>query len=73
MVSRRPSSAGDYCWLPKLKSAKALQDTDNDGMPDSWERKNNLDPADASDSNKDRDNDGYTNIEEYINSLVDNI
>jgi len=71
---KRPSSAGDYCWLPKLKSAKALQDTDNDGMPDSWERKNNLlDPADASDSNKDRDNDGYTNIEEYINSLVDNI
>ena len=66
-------SAGDYCWLPKLKSAQATQDTDNDGIPDSWERKNKLDPTDATDSSKDRDNDGYTNIEEYINSLVNDV
>ncbi|MBA7584771.1 hypothetical protein ES708_26731 [subsurface metagenome] len=42
-------------------------------MPNSWERKNNLNPTDATDSSKDRDNDGYTNIEEYINSLVNDV
>ena len=46
-------------------------DTDKDGMPDIWETANNLDPT-IDDSALDIDNDGYTNIEEYIN-LVDKI
>ncbi len=46
-----------------------LLDSDLDGMPDSWEETHGLDPADASDSVADRDGDGYTNIEEYINSI----
>lgn len=62
--------SGDYCWLPALNSITAPKDTDNDGMPDDWELRNNLEPKDPSDSSKDRDADGYTNIEEYINSLV---
>jgi hypothetical protein len=61
---------GDYCWLPKLKSAETPQDADSDGMPDTWERQHQLDPADGSDGSKDCDSDGYTNIEEYINSLA---
>jgi pectate lyase len=64
---------GDYCWLPELKSTPAPKDTDNDGMPDEWELKNRLNPLDRSDANKDRNNDGYTNIEEYINSLAGEI
>ena len=45
-------------------------DTDRDGMPDEWEREWGLDPDDLSDGNDDRSNDGFTNLEEYLNSLV---
>jgi hypothetical protein len=46
-------------------------DTDMDGMPDDWEKKNGLDPKDPADASADRNRDGYANIEEYLNSLVD--
>ena len=36
-------------------------------MPDAWEKTHGLNPADADDSRIDLDNDGYTNIEEYLN------
>ncbi|XYH97369.1 hypothetical protein ACMHYB_58035 [Sorangium sp. So ce1128] len=45
-------------------------DTDQDGMPDAWESSAGLDLDDPEDRNDDRDGDGYTNLEEYINSLV---
>lgn len=50
-------------------------DTDKDGIPDSWETANGLDPNDASDAltysldSKDY----YTNLEVYANSLVEDI
>jgi hypothetical protein len=44
-------------------------DTDEDGMPDTWEVANGLDPN-VDDSAGDIDGDGYTNIENFIN-LVD--
>ncbi|HEV2148382.1 MAG TPA: hypothetical protein VGR37_13350 [Longimicrobiaceae bacterium] len=46
-------------------------DTDGDGMPDAWEAEHGLDPSDPSDGSQDRDGDGYTNLEEYLSSLVD--
>lgn len=45
-------------------------DTDLDGMPNTWESANGLNPDDAADRNGDTDADGYTNVEEYLNSLV---
>ncbi len=45
-------------------------DTDQDGMPDEWERKAGLDPKNPADGNADRDGDGYTNLEEYLGWLV---
>lgn len=45
-------------------------DTDRDGMADEWERALGLDPDDPSDGNDDRSNNGFTNLEEYLNSLV---
>ena len=39
-------------------------------MADSWELANGLNPADAKDRNGDPDNDGYTNMEEYLAELA---
>lgn len=52
---------------PELESDSPPVDTDHDGMSDDWERVCCLDPYDSSDASGDRDGDGYTNIEEYIN------
>ncbi len=60
----------DYCWLPVLNSAAAPVDSDNDAMPDEWEMAHCLNPYDQGDAGGDRDDDGYTNIEEYINWLL---
>ena len=38
-----------------------------DGMPDEWERKHGLNPADPADAARDANGDGYTNVEEYLN------
>lgn len=40
-------------------------DDDNDGMPDEWEIANFLDPL-FDDAHDDADEDGYTNLEEYL-------
>jgi pectate lyase len=58
---------------PELKSKPAPGDRDRDGMPDQWEKDHGLNPDDASDGNRDRDNDGYTNLEEYLNGLASSI
>ena len=51
-----------------------LIDTDKDGIPDAWERANRLNPDDASDAAKEFfDARGYTAIEVYMNSLVEDI
>jgi pectate lyase len=55
---------------PSLKSIPAPPDADKDGMPDDWEKKNGLNPADASDAGKISSHKFYTNIEVYINSII---
>jgi hypothetical protein len=57
---------------PELKSAAPPADSDDDGMPDSWERRYGLNPQDASDAAADKDHDGYTNLEEYLNHTSPN-
>jgi hypothetical protein len=42
------------------------KDSDNDGMPDYWEIRYDLNPNDPADRDDDPDNDGYTNYEEYV-------
>ncbi len=44
-------------------------DTDQDGMSDEWELAHGLDPKDPADRNQ-PGADGYTRLEEYLNSLV---
>lgn len=51
-------------------------DTDQDGMPDEWEIANGLDPNNPDDANLytlDTEKGWYTNVEVYINSLVEHI
>lgn len=60
-------SQKDVGGWPELKSLPAPIDSDSDGMPDEWEKQFGLDPHDPSDTAKDNDKDGYTNIEEYLN------
>ncbi len=55
---------------PALKAAPAPADTDKDGMPDEWEKKNGLNPNDATDATQTKLHSFYTNIEVYINSLL---
>lgn len=61
-------SQEDVGGWPELKSLTAQVDSDKDGMPDSWETKNGLDPKNADDRNK-IGNNGYTMLEKYLNSI----
>ena len=58
-----------HAW-PSLGSLPATADKDKDGMPDDWEVKKGLDPADATDASQYKLDKKYTNIEVYLNSLV---
>ena len=69
----KPSGAGDdWSAWPTLNSTTALIDTDGDGMPDDWEDAHGLDKNDKSDGNLTGE-DGFTNLENYLNSLVADI
>jgi len=63
-------SQKDVGGWPELKSEPAPEDGDHDGMPDAWEKEKGLNPADEKDGPLDRDGDGYTNLEEYLNFLA---
>ena len=55
---------------PALAPGTPWRDSDGDGMPDDWERRHGLDPSKAADGNADRDRDGFTELEEWLNSLA---
>ena len=66
----RPEDVGGW---PEYNSKTALTDADLDGMPDEWEIANGLNPNDASDSKNYNLNANYTNLEIYLNSLVEHL
>jgi hypothetical protein len=53
-------------------STARRQDSDNDGMPDTWETANRLNPNNASDYSTSM-NGGYMAIEVYVNELADQL
>lgn len=63
-------SQNDVGGWPALKSTRPLADSDSDGMPDKWEKRNKLNPTNPSDGNSFSLDRSYTNLEVYINSLV---
>jgi len=62
------SQANTPGW-PELKTYNVKADTDKDGMPDSWEKAEGLNPDDPGDRNAIAPS-GYTMLEEYINSIT---
>lgn len=56
---------------PVLKSLTAPKDTDNDGMPDAWESKHQLNGKNAADRNGKTVAPPYTNLEAYLNEIVE--
>lgn len=61
-----PNQVGGY----PVYAGTPYKDSDNDGIPDTWETAHGLNPKDASDAGKIA-KDGYSNIENYLNSVVD--
>ncbi|MDF2657612.1 MAG: hypothetical protein K0Q94_403 [Paenibacillus sp.] len=55
-----------------MQGGTAPLDSDHDGMPDAWELLHGLDPNHPSDRNGDMNNDGYTNLEQYLNGIMGN-
>ena len=71
----KPADAGDdWSAWPTLSTDSSIDitDTDGDGIPDVWEDANGLDKNNAEDGAATCD-DGYTNLEHYMNSLVADI
>lgn len=52
-------------------SSDDLKDADNDGIPDKWEQAHGLNPQDVADGAQcTLSKEGYTNLEVYMNSLI---
>ncbi len=66
-----PEDVGGY--KPYSKAEK-IKDTDRDGIPDAWEISHGLNPKDAKDGSQfNRRYRDYTNLEVYMNSLVEHV
>lgn len=66
-------SQKDVGGWPTYASAGLPLDTDRDGMPDEWEVQNGLNPNDIWDGKEYNLSEGYTNVEVYLNSLVQHL
>jgi pectate lyase len=64
-------SQKDVGGWPELAAGPPWKDSDGDGMPDDWERRQRLDPRSAADGNADRDGDGFTELEEWLNAIAE--
>lgn len=64
------NSQRDVGGWDDIPAAYAPKDSDKDGMPDSWEKENGLDPNNRSDASEYKLDATYTNIEFYVNTLL---
>lgn len=76
VADRRGGQISDQDELPvandgwgALGGGEAPADADLDGMPEAWEIKHGTNPS-APNNNGDFDDDGYTDLEEYLNDIA---
>jgi len=62
-----PASENEVGGYPTVPASKPYADSDHDGMADVWEDMYGLDKNNYKDNALDKDGDGYTNLEEFIN------
>lgn len=67
------NSQNDVGGWPPLQSGELLPDSDNDGIPDEWELRHGLDPKNPNDANACKLHKTFTNIEVYINTLIEHL
>lgn len=65
-------SQEDVGGWSQLKPGEPKKDSDGDGMPDDWEKAHGLNPMKDDSAGHQLDK-GYTNIEVYLNELVDTL
>lgn len=53
-----------------VNGGQAQADQDRDGLPDYWERSKGLNLNNPKDAKDDKNKDGYTNLEKYLNCLA---
>ncbi len=68
-IGKRVDSQDEVGAWPDYKATFSPLDTDQDGIPDVWEKSTGLNPADSKDSAQLTPS-GYTNLELYLNSRV---
>lgn len=65
--------ASDVGGWPEYKKETGPKDIDGDGIPDEWETANGLNPKSKADGAKYTLSKTYTNLEVYLNSLVETL
>lgn len=65
----RIDSQSEVGGWPEYQNLQPFPDTDSDGMSDEYETENGLDPDDPEDGKLIQDN-GYSNLEIYLNSIT---
>ena len=66
----RPADVGGW---GEYKQAAVPVDTDGDGMPDEWEKAHGLNPDNGNDGTAYNLSASYTNLEVYLNGLVEHL
>lgn len=70
----KPAGATEAWPVLSLDDTRNMVDTDGDGMPDEWETAHGLNPNSAADGKTvTLSTEGYTNLEVYLNSLIEDI
>lgn len=66
IIAGANNSTNETLLVSDILLSQAAADTDGDGMPDTWESANDLNPGSAADRDIDTDGDGQSSLAEYL-------